>query len=494
MQNRNHQNVGGCPLSLGRREFLTAAGASALALKLDLLDFASSLFGQEPKPAGKPRIALMFVRPKDRSKYWMSWPGQGYDPDAWAATYTKKLSDAGKELGVQMEVQKEPLSDAADVEAAVARLKKSPPDGLIVIVQHLSWWKVADQLVKNRGDFPTLVFSQMGTSFTGHLQATRLIPKTFVAATQDSDWLNFGMRMMHTVWAMKNSRLCIVSGNKVSDQQLQPIGTTLHYIPSQRWLDELAKTETTDQVRAIADHYTKAAKKIVEPTAADILNAAKMYVVARRILAAEKCQGISLNCLPLVRAETVPCGPCLAWSKLNDEGIAAACEADRDALVSLRLNALLFQRPGFMQDPAPNTVNNTLMGAHCSCGTRLAGFDKPPEPFILRSHSEPNKGCAVQVLWRPGQEVTVWEFAGPGRIIVGTGRVAANIDTPPCGGCRTSVDLEMDMAPGADTRDVMGFHQLFVYGKLDSQLRAYCQLAGIEAVPIFKEPPKAPKA
>jgi hypothetical protein len=156
--------------------------------------------------------------------------------------------------------------------------------------------------------------------------------------------------------------------------------------------------------------------------------------------------------------------------------------SDWNAAISSRLTHLLFRRPGFQQDPAPNTVNNTLMGAHCTCATKLDGPDKPHEPFILRSHSEPDRGVATQVLWRVGQEVTVMKFEGPGRMILGTGRVVANIDTPPSGGCRTSVELEMDNV--ADSRDCKGFHQLFIYGKLDQQFKAYAALAGIEVVPV----------
>jgi hypothetical protein len=131
-----------------------------------------------------------------------------------------------------------------------------------------------------------------------------------------------------------------------------------------------------------------------------------------------------------------------------------------------------------MQDPAPNTVNNTLMGAHCSCPTKLDGFDKPPEPLILRNHSESTLGVSPQVLWRIGQKVTIMEFSGPDKIILGTGRVLRNIDTPPAGGCRTSVEIELDDV--ADCRDTKGFHQLFLYGDLELPLKAYCQLAGIK--------------
>jgi hypothetical protein len=74
------------------------------------------------------------------------------------------------------------------------------------------------------------------------------------------------------------------------------------------------------------------------------------------------------------------------------------------------------------------------------------------------------------------------EFDGPGKIIVGTGRVTRNFDTPPEGGCRTSVELAMDNV--SDVMDTKGFHQLFIYGKLDNDLRAYGKLAGIDVLPI----------
>ena len=135
-----------------------------------------------------------------------------------------------------------------------------------------------------------------------------------------------------------------------------------------------------------------------------------------------------------------------------------------------------------MQDPAPNTVNNTLMGAHCSSPRKLRGFDQPPEPCILRSHSESEIGVSPQVLWPVGEPVTLIDFDGSGRLILGTGEVVTNIDTPPCGGCRTSVELEMDDVE--DTRDCKGFHQLFILGRHDRLFRAYCRLAGIEVVPI----------
>jgi hypothetical protein len=362
--------------------------------------------------------------------------------------------------------------------------KQSPLDGIIITVGslHPDYWTPVNRFVAEKGDLPTIVFSPMGTSFTDQLQEVRKAKKTFAAATQDMGWLATGMRMFRTMWDMKTTRLCIINGTKTEDRVLDGVGTTLHYIPIVRWVEEFAKTDVTDEVRAIADSFKKQSQKIVEPKPDDIFNAAKNYVVAKRIMAAENCQGISLNCLDLVQTRKIPCPPCMAWLKLNDEGLVGCCECDVTSAISLRLCASLTGRPGFMQDPAPNTVCNTFMGAHCSSPTKLRGFDKPALPLILRSHSESEIGVSPQVLWPNDEPVTVMKLVEPTKMILGTGKVVANIDTPPSGGCRTSVELAMDNV--ADTLDCKGFHQLFILGKHDMLFKAYGQLAGIEVLPI----------
>ena len=71
---------------------------------------------------------------------------------------------------------------------------------------------------------------------------------------------------------------------------------------------------------------------------------------------------------------------------MNDDRIPAACEADTGAVASHIIVQYLFDRPGFQQDPVADTLNNAIIGAHCSCPTRLNGFDRPPEPFDLTHH------------------------------------------------------------------------------------------------------------
>ena len=475
------KHVSRCPLTLNRRRFLKGLGASAVAMQMGLFEFASSLMAAAPQTPGKCRIMGAFVRP-DVDKYWLGWPGTAYDIKGHQELYTKRIVAAAEHLGVALDLSQEPIHNDKTLTAYLEKVKKAAPDGVLLTCMSLNAaWKPVNKFLDTRGEVPTVVFSPMGTSFTGHLQHGRNAKNAFVGATQDVEWLATAVRMLKTVWEMKQTRICIVRGNKVEDKPLDVIGTTLHYVPHQHFLDAFKKVEESDEVRAMADYYTKEAKKIVEPSKDDILTAAKNYIVCRRLMETEKCHGFSMDCLgPIGRKQIKP--PCLAFMRLRDEGIVGACEADWNACISSRLTHLLFQRPGFMQDPAPNTVNNTLMAAHCTCGAHLDGFDKPHEPFILRSHSESDIGVAVQVLWRVGQKITLMKFTGPQKIILGTGRVLRNIDTPPSGGCRTSLECEVDDVP--DSRDIKGFHQLLIYGDLEDEFKAYCQLSGIEVIHI----------
>ena len=473
--------------NMSRRTFLTsaAAGTGVIAAfgKLGILRRSGMGTAGAIGPENQPVIRVAFVRP-DTEQYYMGWPGAQYNIQAHQQQYTLILTEAAEKFGLSLDIAEKPLHSDSMVEAFIRNLQQDPPDGLVLISMSLNdpAWPHINTIAEKKGAIPTVVFSQLGTSFTGHLQGTRNIDRLFVAATQNTAWLEYGLRMLKTIWAMANTRICVVRGNEFRDQALDVIGTTLHYIPRERFKDEFFAMQSTGEMQEMCDYYYSQARKIVEPEEQDMLNAAKNYFVARKIMEDENCHGITMDCLGLIGSRQIPCPPCLAWSRFLDEGTVAACEADWNAAISMQLTHLLFDRPGFMQDPAPNTVSNTLNGAHCVSATRLYGFDRPGEPFVLRSHSESELGVATQVFWREGQEITIMEFDGPERMIIGTGTVLGNNDTPPAGGCRTSVETTVDGA--GDTRDVRGFHQLFIYGNLEKELRAYCQLSGIKADPL----------
>ena len=103
MKNQDACAQSGCPLTLNRRHFLAGAGALAMAGKIGMFDFASSLVAAESRTAGKPRVSVVFVRP-DVKGYWMGWPGAAYDIPARQKEYTRILTSAAEQFGVQLDV------------------------------------------------------------------------------------------------------------------------------------------------------------------------------------------------------------------------------------------------------------------------------------------------------------------------------------------------------------------------------------------------------
>ena len=464
--------VASCPSMLSRRSFLAGAAAAAgvtAATEMGLFDFASSLFAAEPKAAARPVVDVVYVRPLKGAD--VSWPGGNCDIPAQQALFTKTLRAAAEKLDVDLRVQDEPINPRLG--AYIEQIKKAPPDGLIIGAMELFGWRPVQQIVKERGDVPTIIYSHL-SGFTGNLQLGRRETGVLMAATQSVEWLEMAVRMLNAVWRLKRGRI-LTTGRGGSTHEL---GTTIVPCKVDCW-QEVKKAKETEESKAIGEFYAKNARKIVEPTKADILEAAQQYGVLRRLMAEHDCQGITLEgCLGNKKP------PCLAASKLRDEGIVACCEGDIKGALGELMSFLLFNRPTFIQDPSPNTINNTLIGAHCTSPTKLEGCDKDYRaPYMIRNFHT-RQGVSMQVLWPEGKDVTIVEFGWPKKtLMIGTGKVVSNIAQPPSGCCRTSVEMTVDGCE--DTRDVKGFHQLFILGNLERPLRQFCKLAGIQASRIY---------
>ena len=112
----------------------------------------------------------------------------------------------------------------------------------------------------------------------------------------------------------------------------------------------------------------------------------------------------------------------------------------------------------------------------------MHGPDAPAEPYILRNHAEAGWGCVPRVLFSRGQDVTLTEYhaAEAPTMLIYSGRVVDCPPIPPTGGCRTNIEMTINEVD--DVCDVKGMHQIIFYGNYAKQLRAFCQLYGIEAV------------
>jgi hypothetical protein len=478
-----------------RRHFLLALGGTALAPGLLPGTFARSeerdrrIMLAGPGAKYVPKIHAAFVR--RQGDYGMLWPGAIYDGEKAAREYREQILAAEKELGLKITLRPEPIYSATEADAWLAAAKADQPDGLLVVTmdrqQHA--WPTAMKAIES--GLPTVVFSPIGTSFTTNTAAPGQKTGAYVSSTSDFAQARYGLKMIRAGAKLREMRFVVIQGSRRADTTVGHFGTRLRHIPASSFLEDYNRTPLTDEINDMASDYLKSARQIVGATRDDLLNGIKSYVVARNILEREEGDGITMDCLGALGKTKVSL-PCIAWSKMLDRGIPAACEADIGAALTHALVQLLFDRPGFQQDPVAETARECLIGAHCSCPTRLNGFDREPEHYDIMHHHGA-RDAVPRPHWRPGQRMTVADVilpakkdpagagaAGTPQMVIGTGTVVDNVAVPPAGGCVVSVMVKLDTQP--DLLSYPGFHQLFFYGDFKKELLAFCKLYGVQPV------------
>ena len=247
-----------------------------------------------------------------------------------------------------------------------------------------------------------------------------------------------------------------------------------------RELVALLQTIDSKKVDSLVAIWEKEAREVVEPQQTELRETARMYSALKMLLEREKANAFGINCLEMMRAlKVLP--PCYALTRLRDEGIHAACEADIVSLLTMMLLGYISDAPAFMGNIIAAIPANSIIGiSHDVTPTKMAGFESPARPYILRNyHWSP--GVTAHVELDTGQEVTVARLSRElDKICLTSGELVECRDTT---ACRTTISIKVN-----DVRELIqrtfGNHQAVVYGnqiKLTSNL---CQKMGLQAIVV----------
>jgi L-fucose isomerase-like protein len=417
-----------------------------------------------------------------REAGYYSWPGSGFDAEERQKQYMERIKKIEQDLEMRISMNETPLDDAESVTRFIGEVKQSKPDGLLLVLFKKGHWGHVTRIVEET-KIPTVVLATLGILLVEHINQLHRKPGVYLINSLDNlDAVQEGMKMIRTGRRMRDSLIASIGGSEVQETTVPHLGTRVRTVPHAVFYEEFRRTETTEAVKKLADAYLKNAKEVIQPTNADILDAARAYFVLKRIVETEKADAVMMDCLPGLSKPHKHCPPCMGVMSLRDEGIPAGCQADLNATLTLMLVQQLFDRPGFQQNASMDTQKNHYFGAHCTCPLKLSGAAGPSEPYILMSHAEAGWGCVPRVLWRAGQDVTLTQYlSGPTpRMYVYSGTVVGCPPIPPTGGCRTNVEMTINEVD--DVCDVKGMHQVIFYGSSARALRTFCRLYGIEVV------------
>lgn len=167
------------------------------------------------------------------------------------------------------------------------------------------------------------------------------------------------------------------------------IGPEIVHIDLSEVLDEFNKVSHEETI--VAD--VKKRFRIDGPTQEDMTNTAKLYLSLRKLVEREKLTCTAIKCWPELRDQH-DMGACFTLSRLNDEGVMSACEADIHGAVTMFILHSLTEKIVYFTDLISiNEKKNTFLMWHCgSTPTKLA---EDPSSVAIRRFSIPGFGRGV---------------------------------------------------------------------------------------------------
>ncbi len=178
-------------------------------------------------------------------------------------------------------------------------------------------------------------------------------------------------------------------------------------------LKTLIKEVDESAARKEMEIWKKGAVKIIDVTDEMLLHSSKMYVLLKTLIEKENLSGVSVDCLSFSFGAdaTIPL-PCLAFTRLRDEGITAACEADIVMMLTSMFLQEIAKRPSFQSNVSSVDIkNSTTILRHCVAPTKIIGADKPQQPYNLRDYHGLGKGGTCEIAYPIGLDVTIGGFS-----------------------------------------------------------------------------------
>ena len=200
--------------------------------------------------------------------------------------------------------------------------------------------------------------------------------------------------------------------NLSEDYIYQRTGVRLEYRPIEE-LKERFNSVDEARARKEMERWKAEAAKIVEPKDEEIIKSSKIYVLLRDILDQEKLDAISIDCLSYSFGQdtTIPT-PCLAFTRLRDEGVSAPCEADISMMLSSMLLQEISRMPSFVVNVSSvDSQASTTVLRHCVAPTKFYGVDSAPLPYNLRDYHGMGRGVVPEVKFPIGADITTGGFS-----------------------------------------------------------------------------------
>jgi hypothetical protein len=465
-----------CPLT--RRQFIggCAGCAASLSAFSALNAFAAGSAGPRPPSGPKAKVKIVFTHINPDTP---TWPNIGYDYEGRKKEIIKKLSKGCPDIEFL------PVSAANAQEATKIVEADEGIDGYLVYM--LGIWTGAPQVIAATGK-PTIfvddLYAGSGEFLIAYSAAKRKGLKVAGVSSNKIEDVIAAAKCFECIKKLQQSAILRVgSGFGCSEKGVQEVFGTKVIPVNFEPLNALYAKADSNEAKKWAKKWMGEANKVIEPSRAELEKSGAMYLAMSELMAQNKAQAITINCLGGFYGGHITAYPCMGFFQLNNDGFVGACESDLTSTITMLLMTYLTGRPGYISDPVIDTSTNQIIYAHCVAPNKMYGPDGKSNPYDIRDHSEDRKGACVRSLMPLGEMTTTVEFnPDTKKVVFHQAKTVANIDEDKA--CRTKLAGEVvgDIDKLLSYWDQWGWHRVTVYGDLKYPVQHISALLGFEVV------------
>jgi hypothetical protein len=262
--------------------------------------------------------------------------------------------------------------------------------------------------------------------------------------------------------------------NLTEDSVYKSTGVKIQYRPMAE-LTELFKSVDESSARSEMERWKKEAIEVIRVSDKAILDACRLYVGLRSLIEKDGLSAISVDCLGFTIGPNpgLPY-PCLAFARLRDDGLTAACESDLCGLLSSMFLQEISRKPSFMCNVmSVDQQKSSIVLSHCVSPLKLNGSDAAPMRYRLHDYHGFGRGVVPEVEFPVGMEITTGAFSKDLKsFCVWPGRIHSQVkdtDQPKSPGafmlnpCANTMEVKFKDI-GRFIQNIQGIHHIMITG------------------------------
>ncbi|MCX5771561.1 MAG: twin-arginine translocation signal domain-containing protein, partial [Candidatus Hydrogenedentes bacterium] len=252
-------------MDVSRRSFLkTTALIPALGAMPGVSDAAAMAGAVRPKKPAVVRGAFFYpplqvvLDGKCEDDWhihnWCTWPGNQYQPEQQQKKFEHELERISQGLDVKLMIDSAPIYTDAGISTFISEVAASKPDALLLFN---FWNSFSAKIVPILDAFPgpIILYHPLGANHQLPPEKFRTAPRVqYIHSMENFDAIERGLRAVHAMARMKQSRVLRVSGQVTaeSDEPAPFFNCAVHTVPADQFNNLFDETALTDDLRKLA--------------------------------------------------------------------------------------------------------------------------------------------------------------------------------------------------------------------------------------------------